>query len=204
MEVGAFAWIGKQGKPLTHYGVKEVFLRLFEKAGIGGKKAGPYAIRHTFATWYLRNGGGVRQLQEILGHQSIETTMIYVHLAGLDIQADHARLIRRSRRWDCWGSWGKAITGGLKDRRLFVPKGGEVGVGWLDLVEDGILSYKNLLAVHRSPYKDRVDPWAMLSKNLTQIGVESKPVDRDLPPLGSNPGTRLDERFQRCRPGQPM
>ena len=91
LEVGVFPAIGKQGKPLTHYGVKEVFLRLFEKAGIGGKKAGPYAIRHTFATWYLRNGGGVRQLQEILGHQSIETTMIYVHLAGLDIQADHAR-----------------------------------------------------------------------------------------------------------------
>ena len=83
-------WIGKEGKPLTHHGVREVFLRLFEKAGVGGKKAGPHAIRHTFATWYLRNGGGVRQLQQILGHQSIETTMIYVHLAGLDIQAHHA------------------------------------------------------------------------------------------------------------------
>ena len=101
LEVGAFPAIGKQGKPLTHYGVKEVFLRLFEKAGIGGKKAGPYAIRHTFATWYLRNGGGVRQLQEILGHQSIETTMIYVHLADLFLVGGHDReLAARLRQLD--------------------------------------------------------------------------------------------------------
>ena len=87
---GDGVWIGKQGRTLTHHGVREVFLRLFERGGVGGKKAGPHALRHTFATWYLRNGGGVKQLQEILGHASIETTMIYVHLAGLDVQADHA------------------------------------------------------------------------------------------------------------------
>ena len=54
-------------------------------------KAGPHCLRHTFATWYLRAGGGVRQLQDILGHTKIETTMIYVQLAGRDVQADHSR-----------------------------------------------------------------------------------------------------------------
>ena len=44
--------------------------------------AGPHALRHTFATNYIRAGGGVRQLQVILGHQRIETTMVYVHLAS--------------------------------------------------------------------------------------------------------------------------
>ena len=86
---GEYVWMGRQG-PLTRYGVQQVFKRMFIRAGVGGRKAGPHAIRHTFATLYLRAGGGVHHLQQILGHRSIETTMIYVHLAGNDVQADHA------------------------------------------------------------------------------------------------------------------
>ena len=82
-------WIGQRG-PLTQYGVQGIFRRIFRRAGVSGRKAGPHVIRHTFATMYLRAGGGVHQLQRILGHQSVETTMIYVHLAGRDVQADHA------------------------------------------------------------------------------------------------------------------
>ena len=41
-------------------------------------------------TAYIRAGGGDRQLQSILGHQRIETTMIYVHLADQDVESDHA------------------------------------------------------------------------------------------------------------------
>ena len=47
-------------------------------------------MRHTFATGYICAAGVVRQLQVILGHQRIDTTMIYVHLAGQDVEADHA------------------------------------------------------------------------------------------------------------------
>ena len=87
---GEYVWMGKNGSPLTQYGVQQAFVRIFRRAGVGGRKAGPHVIRHTFATMYLRAGGGVHQLQRILGHQSVETTMIYVHLAGRDVQADHA------------------------------------------------------------------------------------------------------------------
>ena len=83
-------WTGKKG-PLTRNGVVQAYQRMFGRAGITGPKAGPHCLRHTFATWYLRAGGGVRQLQDILGHSKIETTMIYVHLAGRDVQADHSR-----------------------------------------------------------------------------------------------------------------
>ena len=87
---GDHVWMGSRG-PLTKAGVQQVYKRLFARAGVVGPKAGPHALRHTFATFYLRSGGGVRQLQDILGHQKLETTMIYVHLAGNDVQADHAR-----------------------------------------------------------------------------------------------------------------
>ena len=82
-------WWGQRG-PLERDGVKRAYNRLFHRAGITGRKLGPHTLRHTFGTNYVRSGGGVRQLQYILGHQRIETTMIYVHLAGKDVEADHA------------------------------------------------------------------------------------------------------------------
>ena len=48
-------------------------------------------LRHTFTTWHIRRGGKVAVLKEILGHDKIETTMLYVTLAGVDVSADHAK-----------------------------------------------------------------------------------------------------------------
>ena len=81
----------RDGEPISFDGVKTVYRRLFQRAGIPGPKLGAHTLRHTFATMYLRAGGGVRQLQSILGHSKLETTMIYVHLADVDVQEDHAR-----------------------------------------------------------------------------------------------------------------
>ena len=86
---GDHIWTGKKGA-LTRNGVVQAYQRMFQRAGIAGPKAGPHCLRHTFATMYLRAGGGVRQLQDILGHSRIDTTMIYVHLAGRVVLADHA------------------------------------------------------------------------------------------------------------------
>ena len=82
-------WIGRQG-PLTREGIVLIYRRMFDRASITGPKTGPHTLRHTFGTFYIREGGGVRQLQQIMGHSRIETTMIYVHLAGTDVAADHA------------------------------------------------------------------------------------------------------------------
>ena len=71
-------------------GVARVYRRLFLKAELTRHNAGPHALRHAFGTNYIRAVGGVRQLQAILGHQRIDTTMIYVHLAGQHVEADHA------------------------------------------------------------------------------------------------------------------
>jgi site-specific recombinase XerD len=56
------------------------------KAGIQ-KRVTPHLLRHTFATHHLESGTDVRTLQMILGHSSLRTTSLYLHVSTERIQA---------------------------------------------------------------------------------------------------------------------
>jgi site-specific recombinase XerD len=53
--------------------------RAAKRTGIA-KRVTPHTFRHSFATHLLESGYGVRQVQTLLGHVRLETTMIYTHV----------------------------------------------------------------------------------------------------------------------------
>ena len=85
---GHHVWIGRRG-PLTLQGVMQAIRRTIYRAGLGPPKAGPHTLRHTFAKRFLRLGGQLPALQGLLGHASIESTMVYSRMIDTELIRQH-------------------------------------------------------------------------------------------------------------------
>jgi len=72
-------FLNRRGKGLTRQMVFIILKDLAIKINLK-KKISPHTLRHSFATHLLKNGADLRAIQQMLGHESITTTEIYVHL----------------------------------------------------------------------------------------------------------------------------
>ncbi len=67
------------GRPLTSRGVEYILKEIEKKTGCN-YGLHPHLLRHTFATHLLEGGADLRVIQELLGHESLNTTQIYTHV----------------------------------------------------------------------------------------------------------------------------
>ena len=72
-------FLNRRGKQLTRAMIFTIIKRLAEQIGLR-KVISPHTFRHSFATHLLENGADLRSIQLMLGHESITTTEVYVHL----------------------------------------------------------------------------------------------------------------------------
>ncbi|UMB54750.1 site-specific tyrosine recombinase XerD [Lutibacter sp. A64] len=72
-------FLNRRGKKLTRVMIFTIVKNLAIKIGLK-KKISPHTFRHSFATHLLERGADLRAIQQMLGHESITTTEIYMHL----------------------------------------------------------------------------------------------------------------------------
>ena len=67
-----------KGKRISRTAVYRTVQEELDRAGVQGKKS-PHVLRHTFATHLLNSGADMREIQELLGHASLQATQVYTH-----------------------------------------------------------------------------------------------------------------------------
>lgn len=79
-------FLNNEGQPLPYRGLVSMLTRLERRTGI---HANPHKWRHSAAVQYLRNGGKVEALRAMLGHTTLQMTLHYARIAGVDLTAAH-------------------------------------------------------------------------------------------------------------------
>jgi integrase/recombinase XerD len=78
-------FLSARGNRLSRNVIGEFITHYSEQVGIE-KRVTPHTFRHTCATLMLRNRADVRYIQALLGHESLNSTQIYTHVAVADLR----------------------------------------------------------------------------------------------------------------------
>ena len=82
--------LNRSGNKMVANGIYVTVKNCVDLAGIK-KNVTTHSLRHTCATHMLRNGAPIRHLQELLGHESLESTQVYTHVTINDLKKIHAK-----------------------------------------------------------------------------------------------------------------
>ena len=76
-----YFFVNNRGNRYTEQSIRLMLKKYTEQAGIE-RNITPHMFRHSFATYLIEEGVDVSCVQQILGHSSIKTTQIYIHIAA--------------------------------------------------------------------------------------------------------------------------
>ena len=84
-------FLSKRRTRITKSAVEKLVKKHLSAAGLDSAQYSPHKLRHTAATLMLQNGVDVRTLQEVLGHDHLNTTQIYTH-----VESDNLRVAAKA------------------------------------------------------------------------------------------------------------
>ena len=73
-------FLNRNLKRLSIRGIQILFKKYLTKSGVS-KQGSPHTMRHSFATHLLEGGADLVSIKELLGHENLSTTQIYVNIA---------------------------------------------------------------------------------------------------------------------------
>lgn len=92
-----FLFLNTKGNQLTRRGLQYI-LKEIEDDCLTVSGIHPHLFRHTFATTLLQNGLDLRDIQELLGHESLNSTQVYSHISDKTIQETYLANFPRARK----------------------------------------------------------------------------------------------------------
>ncbi len=90
-------FLSRRGEPLSVSMIYRIVRRSLSEAKVQGRKS-PHILRHTFATHLLNGGADMREIQELLGHSSLQATQIYTHSSIAHLQSAYKAAHPRNKR----------------------------------------------------------------------------------------------------------
>lgn len=87
----------QQGRRISRSTAYRIVKAELTRGGVQGKKS-PHVLRHTFATHLLNGGADMREIQELLGHTSLQATQVYTHNSIAALRRIYAKAHPREKR----------------------------------------------------------------------------------------------------------